>query len=132
MSNIHFEVLSVDKHTHCIEVEWFTDVLTKERLAGLNRRFKMNILLPYPAPVGQEFDDFVWRYAPIFYLETMEREEGSGKNNTESVRHLYDEVGKTRSMHRVALKEKLAAPPPGQQPEPLVVRGKNALKVRTV
>ena len=95
--NVHYEIKQIDPRTHSAEVYFHTDVLTDAKMADLGRApYVTLITLPFPTPVGAELHDYLWDYAPLEYLETLEREALTGAN-TASVAPVLAEVGVKRT-----------------------------------
>lgn len=79
--NIKYKFLSTNPQENCVEVRYYTDLITEEMLVS-NRhedgsiqrcRSDLNIMLPYPAPLGADLEKYILQFANVQWFEHMER-----------------------------------------------------------
>lgn len=79
--NLKYKYLSTNPTENCVEVRFYTDKITEESLVtnrhpdgSIQRcRSDVNIMLPYPAPVGVDLEAYILQFAPKQWFEHMER-----------------------------------------------------------
>lgn len=79
--NLKYKYLSTNPAESCVEVRFYTDILTEDMLVQTRNpdgsiqrcRSDLNIMLPFPAPTGAELESYITQHAPTQWFENMER-----------------------------------------------------------